>query len=420
MIIKKVGVIGLGYVGLPLAVAASKKYLTIGFDIKKNRINELKKGEDNTKEIKKKNFFNKKNLTFTYKLQDLKSCNFYIITVPTPINKKKKPDLKLIKSATEMIAKIIKKGDVVVYESTVYPGLTREYCVPIIEEKSQLILNKDFWVGYSPERINPGDKVKTIYNIIKVTSGSDRFSEKIIDNFYKSIITAGTFLAKNIETAEAAKIIENTQRDINIALMNEFSTILNKMKLRSEDVLNAASTKWNFLNFNPGLVGGHCIGVDPYYLAEKAISLKCNPKIILAGRSINDQIPKYLFEIIKKKIKKKKIKKKINCIIFGATFKDNCSDTRNSKILDLYNLIKINGMGVSFFDPLVSKNSHVKKKYNFVKFPKKKNYNILIYANNHKCFQKYLNRINHFLNNEERIVIDLKNKITSCYVDFVF
>ena len=350
----------------------------------------------------------------------MSDCNFFIITVPTPINKNKKPDIKLLKLATNFVSKLLKRGDIVVYESTVYPGMTREICVPILSKKSGFTLNKDFWVGYSPERINPGDKYKTIYNIKKVTSGSDNFSKKIIDSFYKSIIPAGTFLAKSIETAEAAKIIENTQRDINIALMNEFSIILNKMNLTSKDVLDAAVTKWNFLNFRPGLVGGHCIGVDPYYLAEKALKLNCDPKIILVGRSINDKMHKHIFNFIKKKIKIKKIKKPINCIIFGASFKDNCGDTRNSRILKLYSLMKSIGIRVSLYDPLVSKNSKERSRYSFVKIPKKKNYDILIYANDHKCFQRHIKKINCYLKSKKKIIVDLKDKISNINVDFVF
>ena len=419
MKIKRVAVIGLGYVGLPLAVAVSKKYQTVGYDINFKRINDLQKGLDTTKELKKKYFYKKKKLTFSNDEKELVKCNFYIITVPTPINSKYKPDLTAIKNSTYLVSKFLKKGDIIVYESTVYPGLTREICLPIIERKSNLKMNRDFWLGYSPERINPGDKKKTIYKIKKVTSGSDKYSAKIIDNFYKSIIPAGTFSAENIEVAEAAKVIENTQRDINIALINELSIIFNKLNISTKAVLEAASTKWNFNNFFPGLVGGHCIGIDPYYLADKAKSVKCYPRIILAGRKINDEMVKFLFKIIKKILTKKKISKKKNlkAIIFGATFKDNCPDMRNSKILNLHTILEKNKISTCFYDPQAEISLLEKKKYNFIDKIKINNFDIMIISNNHKYFKKIFKSYSKILK-KKNVIIDLKNSLPRNLIDF--
>ncbi len=415
---KIVAVIGLGYVGLPLAVAVSKKYQTVGYDINIKRINDLKKGYDNTRELKKNDFYKKKNLFFSSNKKELIKCNFYIITVPTPINSKKKPDLTAIKNSTYLVSQFIKKGDIVVYESTVYPGLTREICLPIIERKSNLTLNRDFWLGYSPERINPGDKKKTIYNIKKVTSGSDKYSSKIIDNFYKSIIPAGTFSAESIEVAEAAKVIENTQRDINIALINELSIIFNKLNISTKAVLEAASTKWNFNNFFPGLVGGHCIGVDPYYLADKAKSVKCYPKIILSGRKINDDMVKFIFKNIKIILTKKKIrKKKLKAIILGATFKDNCPDMRNSKILNLHTILEKNKIRTYFYDPRAEISFLEKKKYNFINKIEVNNFDIMIISNNHKYLKKIILNYSKILK-KKNIIIDLKNSLPRNSVDF--
>lgn len=419
MEIKKVAIIGLGYVGLPLATAASKKYQTIGFDINLKRVLDLNKGIDATKEVQKKNFYKKKKLLITNKKKELRKCNFFIITVPTPINSNNKPDLTAIKSATNLVSKFLKKGDIVVYESTVYPGLTREICLPIIEKKTKLLLNRDFWLGYSPERINPGDKKRNIYKIKKVTSGSDLYSAKIINNFYKSIIPAGTFLAESIEVAEAAKVIENTQRDINIALMNELSVIFNKLNISTRSVLKAASTKWNFINFFPGLVGGHCIGVDPYYLAEKAKSVGCYPRIILAGRKINDDMTKFIYKKILEKLKRKKINKNQNtkAIILGATFKDNCPDMRNSKILDLQKILKKNKISTFIYDPAAEISLNERKKLNFINEIKTNFYDILIISNNHNYFKKILKNYSSILKTKN-VIIDLKDSLSRHKVDF--
>ena len=299
MKIKSLGIIGLGYVGLPLAVAFSKKYSTLGYDIDNSRINDLKQGIDRTNEIESKSLKNSfKNLFLTSEISDLKNCNIYIVTVPTPVNEDKTPNLNPITEATLIVSGILKKDDIVIFESTVYPGLTEEICVPILEDGSKLKFNKEFFVGYSPERINPGDKNHTINKIIKVVSGSDKQTLKIISKLYNSIIEAGVYKAPSIKIAEAAKVIENSQRDINIAFVNELSIIFNKMGIDTGEVLKAAGTKWNFLNFYPGLVGGHCIGVDPYYLAYKSKELGYNPKVILSGREINDLMPSFIVEEI--------------------------------------------------------------------------------------------------------------------------
>jgi UDP-N-acetyl-D-galactosamine dehydrogenase len=416
---KIIAIIGLGYVGLPLAVASSKKFKTIGFDVNEKRITELQKGIDKTKELQKKKFYKKKQLVFTNDKNKLAECNFFIIVVPTPVNAKNKPDLTAIKSATELVSKYVKKGDFIVYESTVYPGLTREVCLSIIEKNTKLIFNKDFWLGYSPERINPGDKKRTIYKIKKVTSGSNKYSAKVIDKFYKAIIPAGTFLAESIEVAEAAKVIENTQRDINIALINELSKIFNKLNISTKAVLEAASSKWNFMNFTPGLVGGHCIGVDPYYLADKATKEKCFPRIILAGRKINDTMYKFIFQNILKKIKEKKLgkKDKLKSVILGATFKDNCPDMRNSKIIDLYNILKKNKIKTFFYDPEAEISDKDKKILKFIYKLKSNYYDILIISNNHKYFKNIIQNYKKILK-KKNIVIDLKNSLNRSDVDF--
>ncbi len=342
---KIITVIGLGYVGLPLALLFSSKYQCIGFDINKNRISDLKKGIDITKEHSKKQISSKKKLRFTSKLEDLKIANIFVITVPTPITSTNSPDLKIIKNATRMVSKVIKKDDIVIFESTVYPGLSEHLAVNILEKYSGLIYNKDFFIGYSPERINPGDNINNIQSICKVTSGSNLKTAKIIDNLYKSVINAGTYLAPSIKVAEAAKVIENTQRDLNIALFNELSIIFNKIGIETVDVINAAKTKWNFIPFEPGLVGGHCIGVDPYYLTYKSKEVGHNPKIILSGRKINNNMTKHIYNLLDLEIKKEKNLKKIpknnrNILILGFSFKENIPDIRNTKIIDLYNHFK--------------------------------------------------------------------------------
>ena len=353
----KLGIIGLGYVGLPLALEFGKQRKVVGFDISKIRVSELKKNFDSSGEFSKNEIKASHKLKFSSELNDLIACNTFIISVPTPINKKNQPDLRILKKATKMVGKILKKNDIVIFESTVYPGTTEEICVPLLEKESNLIFNKNFFVGYSPERINPGDKVHTLKDIVKVTSGSDGFSSRLIDSLYASIVKAGTYLAESIKTAEAAKIIENTQRDLNIALINELAIIFEKMDLDTSSVLQAANTKWNFLDFRPGLVGGHCIGVDPYYLTYKAKELGLNPQLILAGRSLNDSMSKYVAMKFYKQIEKiypRSTKYKV--VIFGASFKEDCKDVRNSKIFDVVSELSKRNCQVDIFDPNLKKN----------------------------------------------------------------
>lgn len=353
-----IAIIGLGYVGLPLGVEFSKKYKVIGFDINEKRINELKSGFDRTLEVSKENLQNaiKNKMSFTCNAKDLSQANIYIITVPTPIDKNKQPDLTPLIKASESVGKVLKKDDIVIYESTVYPGATEEVCVPVLEQFSNLKFNKDFFCGYSPERINPGDKEHTVSKILKVTSGSTPKIANKVDELYKSIITAGTFKAKSIKVAEAAKVIENTQRDINIAFINELAMIFHKIGIDTNDVLQAASTKWNFLPFRPGLVGGHCIGVDPYYLTHKAGELGFHPEMILAGRRINDNMGKYIAsEVIKLMIKNNKTILGAKILVLGITFKENCPDIRNSKVIDVVSELKEFGCKIDIADPWADK-----------------------------------------------------------------
>ena len=351
-----IGIIGLGYVGLPLAVEFGKKYNTIGFDISEKRITELNTGYDRTREITSIEIQNSNKLSFTNNFKDIAECNFYIITVPTPIDKYNNPDLTPLKSASQIIGKILKKGDIVVYESTVYPGATEEVCVPILEEFSKLQYNKDFFCGYSPERINPGDKQHTLVSIKKVTSGSTLEIGKQINELYKSIISAGTFLVSTIKVAEAAKVIENTQRDINIAFVNELALIFNLLGIDTNEVLEAASTKWNFLPFKPGLVGGHCIGVDPFYLTYKAQEMGYNPEIILSGRRLNDRMSEYITSKFIKLMINKGIKiQGSKVLILGLTFKENCPDIRNSKVFDIIKELTEYGVIIDLYDPWANK-----------------------------------------------------------------
>jgi UDP-N-acetyl-D-glucosamine/UDP-N-acetyl-D-galactosamine dehydrogenase len=357
-----IAVIGLGYVGLPLAVSFGKKYKTVGFDINSIRVSELISGYDRTLEINSDELNQSRYLTFTDQLMDLSKCNFYICTVPTPVNSHNIPDLSLVYEATKMIGEVLKKGDFVVFESTVYPGVTEEECVPILENVSQLEYNSDFFCGYSPERINPGDKTHTFENIIKITSGSTREAGIIIDTIYQSVVKAGTYMAPSIKVAEAAKVIENTQRDINIAFVNELSMIFNVMGIDTREVLEAASTKWNFLNFKPGLVGGHCIGVDPYYLAYKAQSFGYHPEMILAGRRINDVMPNYVaLEFLKGIIQSGIQVRDSSILVLGITFKENCPDIRNSKVLNLINILQSYGTVVEVCDPWVDEHYVLEK-----------------------------------------------------------
>lgn len=348
----KIAVIGLGYVGLPLAIEFGKKVSVVGFDIHQKRIDELKAGQDHTLEVSPEDLKQATQLSYSANVDDLKDCNFFIVTVPTPIDHVNRPDLTPLKKASETIGKVLKKGDIVVYESTVYPGATEEICIPVLEKVSGLKFNEDFFAGYSPERINPGDKVNTLTKIKKITSGSTPEVADIVDQTYASIITAGTYKASSIKVAEAAKVIENTQRDLNIALVNELSVIFDRIGIDTVDVLEAAGSKWNFLPFRPGLVGGHCIGVDPYYLTHKAEEVGYNPQVILAGRRINDNMARYVARTTIKKMVKNNIDvTKATVGILGVTFKENCPDIRNSKIVDLIKEFDQWGVRVAVCDP---------------------------------------------------------------------
>ena len=388
---QKIGIIGLGYVGLPLAIALAKKYQVVGFDINKKRINELNNGYDSTNELTSeqvKEHLNK-NINYTNDESSLDDASFYIVTVPTPINKDKTPNLTPVIKASETVSKYLKKDDFVVYESTVYPGVTEEICVPILESGSGLKFNSDFFVGYSPERINPGDKEHTVTKIKKVVSGSTPKALSEITRVYSSVITAGIYEAESIKVAEAAKVIENTQRDINIAFVNELSVIFNKMGIDTNQVLKAAGTKWNFLNFFPGLVGGHCIGVDPYYLAHKSQELGYNPEIILSGRRMNDNMPIHLVSrIIKKLFSIGNETKNKNALILGATFKENCPDLRNSKVYDIFNELKQYKVFSEVYDPEADFDElkHLYGSSAINNLSDKGNYDILIIAVSHREF----------------------------------
>ena len=346
-----IAVIGQGYVGLPLAIAFGKKYPTIGFDINHSRIDDLKNGFDHTNEASPQQLTSASKLTFSSSINDIKECNIYIVTVPTPIDEFKTPDLTLLKAASKMIGEILKKGDTVIYESTVYPGCTQEVCVPILEKTSSLIFNTDFYCGYSPERIVPGDKINTLTTIKKVTSGSTPEIADFVDSLYKSIITAGTFKAASIKVAEASKAIENAQRDVNISFVNELALIFDRVGIDTQDVLDAAGTKWNFLKYKPGLVGGHCISVDPYYLAYKAENLGYHPEVILSGRRVNDNMSAFVAnKMIKMLIKAGKQIMGSKILILGVTYKENCPDIRNSKVADVHQELEEFGLHVDVYD----------------------------------------------------------------------
>jgi len=401
-------IIGLGYVGLPLSLAFSQKGLkVIGYDSSLKRINELKKSKDINGEFSKEELMSLENILFTNKPLDINIANIYIITVPTPITKAKNPNLKPLLKASKTVGKSLSKNDIVIYESTVYPGCTEEECVPVLEINSGMIFNKDFFCGYSPERINPGDKKRKLKDIVKVTSGSNSETAKKIDNLYKKIIEAGTHLAPSIKVAEASKIIENVQRDVNISLMNELAIIFNKMKIDTADVLKASSTKWNFLNFKPGLVGGHCIGVDPYYLAYKAKQFGYTPNVILSGRKVNNKMGEHIAETINNLIvNNNKKPKNCNALILGVTFKENCSDLRNSKIFSLHkSLIKLK-IKVDLFDPHAI-NEEVLKSYKMKLIEEIKiKYDVIILAVAHDIFLK-MNLIN--FKKPNGIIYDVKS-----------
>lgn len=358
----KVAVIGLGYVGLPLAVEFGKVMPTVGFDSNAERIKDLIKGNDFTLEVSKRGLSLANQLIFVRNIEEIIDCNIFIITVPTPIDKNKNPDLNPLINASTMIGRIIKKNDIVIYESTVYPGATEEICVPLLEKHSNLKFNEDFYCGYSPERINPGDKEHRLSSIKKVTSGSTPEVSKLVDSLYKKIITAGTHMASSIRVAEAAKVIENTQRDVNIALINELALIFDKLGIDTESVLEAAGTKWNFLPFKPGLVGGHCIGVDPYYLTHKALEVGYNPKMILAGRRLNDTMSNFVVKKVFSLMQLKEINiNNSNILVMGLSFKENCPDIRNTKVIDVINGFKKRNCNVDVYDPWVDKNQAIKE-----------------------------------------------------------
>jgi UDP-N-acetyl-D-galactosamine dehydrogenase len=400
---------GLGYVGLPLAVSFSKKYSTIGFDINEPRVSALKNGEDSTLEVSKEELLGATSLSFCSDLSEVKEANFYIITVPTPIDAHKQPDLTPLVKASESIAKVISKGDTVVYESTVYPGATEEVCIPIIEKLSGLKFNVDFYAGYSPERINPGDKEHRLETILKVTSGSSEEVADYVDDVYASIITAGTHKASSIKVAEAAKVIENTQRDVNIALINELAVIFSKMGIDTEEVLEAAGTKWNFLPFRPGLVGGHCIGVDPYYLTHKAKELGYEPEVILAGRNINDGMGKFVVDRLVKEMNSKRIlPADSNVLVLGFTFKENCPDVRNTRVIDIVEELNSYHVNVDVYDPWASSDS-VNHEYGIeLSTPVEGKYDAIIIAVSHEEFLTLGAEGIRKLGKENHILFDLK------------
>lgn len=406
----KIAVIGLGYVGLPLAVAFSKKFSVLGFDINSDRVKELTNGKDSTLEISDLELNEASNLTFSSNHKQLESCNIFIVTVPTPIDKYKRPDLKPLLRATSMLGEIIKKDDLIIYESTVYPGATEEECIPILEETSGLKLNTDFFAGYSPERINPGDKNHRVEGILKVTSGSNKDTADFVDNLYASVISAGTYKASSIKVAEAAKVIENTQRDVNIALINELAIIFNKLEIDTSQVLEAAGTKWNFLPFSPGLVGGHCIGVDPYYLTHKSESIGYRPEMILAGRRINDGMGIYVAsQLIKEMITKKIEISSSKVLVMGLTFKENCPDIRNTKVVDIINELKAHKINVDVVDPccdVLEANREYGLKVS--KTPNKKLYDAVLIAVAHNEFKKMSAKSIQKLCRKKHLIYDLK------------
>ena len=416
----KIAVIGCGYVGLPLAVEFGKKYITVGFDTNKSRVDDLLIGIDTTGECEKKDIQNVDKLSFSSDMEHLKNANVYIVTVPTPIDDYKNPDLRPLISASEMIGNFLEFGDVVIYESTVYPGATEEICVPVLEAMSNLCLNKDFFVGYSPERINPGDKAHRLNTITKVTAGSNAETRDFVDALYGSIISAGTHSVSSIKIAEAAKVIENTQRDLNIALINELAVIFSKLGISTNEVLEAAGTKWNFLPFRPGLVGGHCIGVDPYYLTYKAKSIGYHPEVILAGLKINDEMGAHVArQLIKVMITKKINVAKAKILIMGITFKENCPDVRNSKVIDIVNELANYGVSVEVYDPLARK-KEVKEVYGveMINSPKNCSYDGIVVTVAHDLFSSAGIEAVKQYRTKLGVIFDLKSIYESSEVDF--
>lgn len=416
---KKIAIIGLGYVGLPLAVEFGKKFDTIGFDINESRIQELKQGKDTTLEVDSKELKQATQLSYTTNINDIKDCNIYIVTVPTPIDEYKNPDLTPLIKSSETVGLLLNKGDIVIYESTVYPGATEEVCVPILEQQSGLKFNQDFYCGYSPERINPGDKEHRVINIKKVTSGSTPDIATMVDDLYKEIIIAGTHKASSIKVAEAAKVIENTQRDVNIALINELSLIFNKLDIDTEAVLEAAGTKWNFLPFRPGLVGGHCIGVDPYYLTHKAIEVGYKPEIILAGRRLNDGMGKYVANQVATLMTKKRIHViDANILIMGLTFKENCPDLRNTRVVDLVEEFKGFNCSVDVYDPWVDK-QEANREYGITPVDSlaKGKYDAVVLAVSHDEFKKMSIEEINVLGKDNFVLYDIKYLLKADQVD---
>lgn len=407
----KIAIIGLGYVGLPLALAFSKKFDVVGFDISEKRINELRLLKDHTLELEHQELEQLQKLTISSEPDAIASCNFYIVTVPTPIDHFKQPDLTFLIESSKSIGQYLKKDDIVVYESTVYPGATEEVCIPVLEKYSQLIFNQDFFVGYSPERINPGDKKRKVTNIKKVTSGSTPEVANFIDQVYREIIVAGTYKAPSIKIAEAAKVIENTQRDVNIALMNELSLIFNRLDIDTEEVLKAAETKWNFLPFRPGLVGGHYISVDPYYLTHKAQSIGLHPEIILAARRLNDRMGEYVAtQLIKAMVKRQIQVVGGNILVMGLSFKENCPDIRNTKIIDLIQSLKDYDLNLDIYDPWVDPDE-VKKEYELkpIQLLKENHYDAIVLAIGHQNFIEHGYEYIRSLGKENCVIYDLKH-----------
>ena len=415
----RIGVVGLGYVGLPLAVELGKLYPTVGFDVNAARIAELRAGKDSSLEVEPDELRAVEQLAYTDKVEDLSDCNIYIVTVPTPINQHKEPDLRPLQSASGTLGKAIKRGDIVIYESTVYPGATEEVCVPILERVSGLELNRDFFVGYSPERINPGDKKHRLVNIKKVTSGSTPQVADFVDALYRSIIVAGTHKASSVRVAEAAKVIENTQRDVNIALINELALIFNRLEIDTEEVLEAAGSKWNFLPFRPGLVGGHCIGVDPYYLTHKAQAVGYHPEIILAGRRLNDSMGAYVVgRVIKLMMQRHLLAKGSRVLVLGLTFKENCPDLRNTRVVDIVSELTDYGIAADVYDPWVDPNE-AEKEYAItpIEEPKPARYDAVILAVAHRQFQEMGVEKLRELGKPGAVFFDVKHAVPASAVD---
>jgi UDP-N-acetyl-D-galactosamine dehydrogenase len=415
---KKICLVGLGYVGLPLAVAFAEKFQVIGFDISYDRIQGLENGYDKTHEIDDDLLQSvKSNISYTTNILDAKDCNIYIVTVPTPIDSTNRPDLTPLIESSKEVGLVLNKDDIVIYESTVYPGVTEDICVPELERSSGLTFNKDFFCGYSPERINPGDKEHTVTKIIKVTSGSTPEIAQKVDELYRQVITAGTYLASSIKVAEASKVIENTQRDVNIALINEFALIFNQMGIDTNKVIEAAATKWNFIKLTPGLVGGHCIGVDPYYLTFKAEEVGCKPDLILAARQVNNGMSKYIaYQTIKEMIKSGKTIKDSEALILGVTFKEDCPDMRNTKVVDIIEELKDFGVNVDVYDPWVNNELEINwYKHGIIDNPigKGKRYDAIIVAVSHKQFKAYTEDDYNLLSNGEGVIIDIKNIVNN-------